>query len=57
MSTHEEYIAIFIMKGIYLKIWLSWLSLAQVGPGKGFVIRKSLGAQGLVFQTELFLHG
>lgn len=57
MSAHEEYIAIFIMKGIYLKIWLSWLSLAQVGPGKGFVIRKSLGAQGLVFQTELFLHG
>ena len=35
---------------------LSWLNLARVGPGEGFVVGKAFGIQGLVSEMELFLH-
>lgn len=36
---------------------LSCLSLAQLSPGKGFVLKGVLALQGLVSEMELLIHG
>ena len=36
---------------------LSWLNLAQEGPGGASVLWEAFAMQGLVFEMELFLHG
>ena len=35
---------------------LSCLSLVQVSPGGGFVVREEFAIQGLISEMELFLH-